>query len=63
MHANLLVPKGWIDDERRIPVRLPGSRDVQIQLTHEMRDGVRLRLKGKSQDGKGDLYLRLQISQ
>jgi hypothetical protein len=61
-HGILCVRPQWIAQERKITARIPGGLVIQIQLTQVMRDGVQLRIKGKSQTG-GDLYLHLQISE
>jgi hypothetical protein len=60
-HGVLRVRRDWVEEERRITVRIPGFV-IQLQLTLVMHDGARLRAKGKSPAG-GDLYMRLQFSE
>jgi hypothetical protein len=60
-YADLHVRSTWILDEQVICFTDPGGNPMRTQLHPSMVDGSRLRMKGKSIEGNGDLYLNVRV--
>jgi hypothetical protein len=63
LHADLPVLRHWIVEGRKISVEIPGGRTIEVVLHSMMTAGAILRLKAQAPDTKGDLLLRICITE
>lgn len=60
IHAELWIHQTQIDEGQTIGIIAPGDRPVLLRLTHVMKDGSKLRLKGLGVNENGALYLHIR---
>ena len=59
---DLTVTQAQLDAKEKVSVQLPEGRTVTVKLDQSMVDGCSLRLPGLGIEGKGDLYIRMHVS-
>jgi len=59
---DLTVTQAQLDAQAHVLVQLPEGRTITVELARSMVDGCYLRLSGLGVEGKGDLYIRMHVT-